>query len=247
MTAYRALGLGALDSDPALDPAARLPGCGRSSARSSAGATAGSRSASACRVPAAARRDVGRRRRSIEQFGDAIGCWAVTEPDHGSDTLTFSEKPFRDTTLRPNCVAEIHDDEVVINGQKSAWVSNGSIATVATLFCTIDGDEGFKGGGVAVVDLTLPGVTKGKPLDKLGQRALNQGEIFFDDVRVPRRVHGRRPRATATPVVEIDPRRGERRAWAPRSSASRAPPTSTRSTYAKERVRAACRSSSTRA
>jgi len=64
-------------------------------------------------------------------------------------------------------------------------VSNGTIANAAGLFCTIDGDEGFKGGGVAVVDLTLPGVTKGKPLNKIGQRALNQGEIFFDDVRVP--------------------------------------------------------------
>ena len=42
------------------------------------------------------------------------------------------------------------------------------------------------GGGVAVVPLNLPGVSKGKPLNKLGQRALNQGEIFFDNVRIPR-------------------------------------------------------------
>ena len=37
----------------------------------------------------------------------------------------------------------------------------------------------------ASVPLDLPGVSRGKPLDKLGQRALNQGEIFFDDVRIP--------------------------------------------------------------
>ncbi|MFQ5382339.1 MAG: acyl-CoA dehydrogenase family protein, partial [Dehalococcoidia bacterium] len=114
-----------------------------------------------------------------------IGCWAVTEPDHGSDTLTVSEPHFSDPSIRANCIAVRDGDSYVINGQKSAWVSNGTIANVAALFCTIDGDEGFKGGGVAVVDLTLPGVTKGKPLDKIGQRALNQGEIFFDDVRVP--------------------------------------------------------------
>src|SRR5208337_1729572 len=45
---------------------------------------------------------------------------------------------------------------------------------------------GMSGGGVAVVPLNLPGVSKGKPLNKLGQRALNQGEIFFDNVRIPR-------------------------------------------------------------
>jgi alkylation response protein AidB-like acyl-CoA dehydrogenase len=64
-------------------------------------------------------------------------------------------------------------------------VSNGTIASVAALFCTIDPAEGFKGGGVCLVPLDLPGVSRGKPLDKLGQRALNQGEIFFDDVRIP--------------------------------------------------------------
>jgi alkylation response protein AidB-like acyl-CoA dehydrogenase len=64
-------------------------------------------------------------------------------------------------------------------------VSNGTIASVATLFCTTDPDQGFKGGGVAIVPLDLPGVSRGKPLDKIGQRPLNQGEIFFDEVRIP--------------------------------------------------------------
>jgi len=114
-----------------------------------------------------------------------IGCWAITEPDHGSDSLAVTEPHFSDPSIKANCIARKDGDFYVINGQKSAWVSNGTIANAAGLFCTIDGDQGFKGGGVAVVDLTLPGVTKGKPLNKLGQRALNQGEIFFDDVRIP--------------------------------------------------------------
>jgi alkylation response protein AidB-like acyl-CoA dehydrogenase len=125
----------------------------------------------------------------MERFGSPenrdIGCWAVTEPDHGSDSLTVTERHFSDPKLKPNCVATRAGDEYVINGQKAAWVSNGTIATVATLFCTIDPTQGFKGGGVCLVPLDLPGVSRGKPLDKLGQRALNQGEIFFDEVRVP--------------------------------------------------------------
>jgi alkylation response protein AidB-like acyl-CoA dehydrogenase len=125
----------------------------------------------------------------IERFASSdsreIGCWAVTEPDHGSDSLAFDQPVFDDPNIRPNCIATKEGDEYVIRGQKAAWVSNGTIATVATLFCTIDPSQGFRGGGVALVPLDLRGVSRGKPLDKLGQRALNQGEIFFDDVRIP--------------------------------------------------------------
>ncbi len=125
----------------------------------------------------------------VEQFcapdNDQIGCWAITEPDHGSDTLAFTEPTFVDSSVRPNCVARRDGDEYVIQGQKSAWVSNGGIATAAALFCTLDPGQGLHGGGICLVPLDLPGVSRGKPLDKLGQRALNQGEIFFDDVKVP--------------------------------------------------------------
>jgi alkylation response protein AidB-like acyl-CoA dehydrogenase len=121
----------------------------------------------------------------VQSGADEIGCWAVTEPDHGSDTLTVTEPHFDDNRLVPNCIAKRDGDSYIIRGQKSAWVSNGTIATVATLFCTIDPAQGFRGGGVAVVPLDLPGVSRGKPTNKLGQRALNQGEIFFDDVRIP--------------------------------------------------------------
>ncbi len=114
-----------------------------------------------------------------------IGCWALTEPEHGSDTVAFTEAHFGNATLRPNCIARREGDEFVINGQKAAWVSNGTIADVAVLFCTLDQSQGFKGGAALLVPLDLPGVTRPKPLDKLGQRSLNQGEIFFDDVRIP--------------------------------------------------------------
>ncbi len=117
----------------------------------------------------------------------AIGCWAITEPDHGSDTLCLTEPSFHDPAVRPGCIAHRHGDDYVINGAKAAWVSNGTIADVATLFCSIDGDGGFAKGGVCVVPLDLEGVSRGRPLDKLGQRALPQGEIHFDDVRIPAR------------------------------------------------------------
>jgi len=125
----------------------------------------------------------------IERFCGAddgeIGCWAITEPDHGSDSLAVTERAFTSPSLKANCVARRDGDEYVIRGQKSAWVSNGTISTVAALFCTLDPSQGLSGGGVCLVPLDLPGVSRGKPIDKLGQRALDQGEIFFDEVRIP--------------------------------------------------------------
>ena len=115
-----------------------------------------------------------------------VGCWAITEPQHGSDSLLFGVEQFRDPSVAFDMRAKLDGDEWVINGQKAAWVSNGTIATHALTFLTIDPTKGMAGGGVAVIPLNLPGVSKGRPLDKLGQRALNQGEIFFDDVRIPK-------------------------------------------------------------
>src|SRR5690606_22272515 len=114
-------------------------------------------------------------------------CWAITEPDHGSDLINF------DGTLshpngkakKPYCIARREGNQFVISGQKSAWVSNGSIAEAAALFCAVDMADGKTGHGVFVVPLNESGVSRGKPTDKIGQRALNQGEIFFDGLKVP--------------------------------------------------------------
>jgi len=115
-----------------------------------------------------------------------VGCWAITEPEHGSDTLMVGTKEFADTNIMCQTTAKLDGDEWVINGQKSSWVSNGIIATHALTYLTIDPSRGMNGGGVAIVPLDGPGVTKGRSLDKIGQRALNQGEFTFEDVRIPK-------------------------------------------------------------
>ncbi len=121
-----------------------------------------------------------------DREGKYIGCWAITEPGHGSDSLLFGTEQFRNPEISFDCRARPDGDEWVITGQKAAWVSDGTIATHALTFLTIDPSEGMNGGGVAIIPLDLQGVSKGPPLDKLGQRDLNQGEIFFDDVRIPK-------------------------------------------------------------
>ena len=115
-----------------------------------------------------------------------IGCWAITEPDHGSDVLDANTSGDSPALQRPNCVARLDGDTYVIDGQKAAWVSNGPIAETAALYTAVDDGAGVNGRGVILVDLTAPGVSRGKPLEKLGQRPLPQGEVFFDAVRVPR-------------------------------------------------------------
>jgi len=123
----------------------------------------------------------------IERFpAGTLGCWAITEPDHGSDLINFegtlSHPNGKDS--RPNCMARRDGNHFVITGQKSAWVSNGTIAEASALFCSVDMGDGRVGGGVFVVPLNEGGVTRGKPTEKIGQRALNQGEIFFNELRV---------------------------------------------------------------
>jgi acyl-CoA dehydrogenase len=124
----------------------------------------------------------------IERFPlGTIGCWAITEPDHGSDQINFDGSvgyPGARDHGRPNCIARRDGNGFVITGQKSAWVSNGTIAEAAALFCAVDMGDGMAGRGVFVVPLDQGGVTRGLPTEKIGQRALNQGEIFFNDLRV---------------------------------------------------------------
>ncbi len=112
-----------------------------------------------------------------------IGCWAITEPDHGTDWSLGGSNP----RCGPSVKAVLKGDEYIINGEKSAWVSNGSIATHALLHVGLQPERGMDGQGLAIVPLDLPGISRSKPLDKMGQRSLNQGSIIFQDAQVPKK------------------------------------------------------------
>lgn len=132
----------------------------------------------------------------IDLCAGKIGCWMITHPDKGSDVTMYDFK--RDWTQgapgnKGNMLAKVGKDEIVINGQCSAWVSNGAVAQVALGYLGADYGDGFfdadgrPHGAAVIIPLDLPGVSKGKPLDKIGQRGLPQGEIYFDNVRLPKR------------------------------------------------------------
>jgi len=118
--------------------------------------------------------------------GSIIGCWAVTEPDHGSDTLGVMQADMA-VKARGQLIARPDGDDYVLNGQKAAWVSNGPIATHALLNVHLNPDGKLDQGGICVLPLDLPGVSRGEPIEKHGVRSMTQSEIFFDDVRIPKR------------------------------------------------------------
>jgi alkylation response protein AidB-like acyl-CoA dehydrogenase len=118
--------------------------------------------------------------------GSICGCWAVTEPDHGSDTLDAMRPELR-VKATGQLVARPDGDDWILNGQKSAWVSNGPIATHALINPHLEPDSTLDRGGVCVVPLDLPGISQGPAIEKHGVRTLPQGALFFDDVRIPGR------------------------------------------------------------
>jgi len=123
-----------------------------------------------------------------------IGCWPVTQPDAGCDMLDVygTERHPESSAHKGNLVARFVGDEIIISGQTAAWISNGTIAQVAALCVPADYGDGIIGAdgnpnrAVIIVPLDGPCVSRGKPLDKIGQIPLPQGEIFFDELRVPR-------------------------------------------------------------
>ncbi|NIB41667.1 acyl-CoA dehydrogenase [Pseudomaricurvus alkylphenolicus] len=130
----------------------------------------------------------------IERFGHLRGCWIGTQPDRGSDMVDYdkSEAVVGSRHNKPNLHARVEGNELIVNGQSSAWVSGAPIAECGLLNCPCDYDgngiyreDGGLNSLVALVPFDLPGVSKGKALDKIGQRALPQGEIYFDEVRIP--------------------------------------------------------------
>lgn len=130
----------------------------------------------------------------IDMCAGKLGCWVATQPDRGSDGLILypEERHPGSQGNKGNLTAVFKGDEIIINGQSSAWVSNGPVAEIGLLDIVADYGDGFldKNGNTygcnVLVPFDLKGVSKGKPLEKLGKRSLPQGEIYFDNVKVPR-------------------------------------------------------------
>ena len=132
----------------------------------------------------------------VELCTNRIGCWMITHPDKGSDVQVFDmarDWPAGKPGNKGSMWGRIDGDEIVVNGQCSAWVSNGAVAQVALGYIGAEYDgsfyeaDGRPNGMALIIPLELPGVSRGRPLDKIGQRSLPQGEIYFDNVRVPKR------------------------------------------------------------
>jgi alkylation response protein AidB-like acyl-CoA dehydrogenase len=130
----------------------------------------------------------------IELTEGKLGCWIASQPDRGSDgTMLYPAERHASAPQgnKGNLTARVHGGDIVINGQSSAWVSNGAVAQIGILSIVADYGNGFFDsdghpyGMEVIVPFDLPGVSHGKPLEKLGQRSLPQGEVFFDDVKVP--------------------------------------------------------------
>lgn len=117
------------------------------------------------------------------------GCWGVTEPEHGSELVMgetlLKEGAGPDADISPpQTTLERDGDGWVVNGVKSSWVSAAPMATHCALHVDMD-PKGGDPGRLVLVDLDADGVTRGPPIEKLGQRDCPQGELVFDDVRVP--------------------------------------------------------------
>ena len=99
--------------------------------------------------------------------GKAIGCFGLTEPDHGSDPSRMKTKAVR------------RGDAWILNGAK-AWITNGSVADVSVVWArTDDGIRGF------LVEKGVPGFTTKDHTGKFSLRASVTSELIFQDVELP--------------------------------------------------------------
>ncbi|WP_431875409.1 acyl-CoA dehydrogenase family protein [Micromonospora marina] len=99
--------------------------------------------------------------------GEAIGCFGLTEPDHGSDPASMATRARRD------------GDDWILNGSK-LWITNAPIADVGVIWARTD--EGVRG---FAVPMDTPGVTAREIRHKMSLRASVTGEVALDDVRLP--------------------------------------------------------------
>src|SRR5512134_892272 len=98
--------------------------------------------------------------------------FCLSEPGAGSDVAGLQ------------LLAEKDGDHYVLNGTK-CWITNGGVADLYTVFATLDRSTRHEGILALIVPSDLPGITKGKKEDKMGQRASDTRVIHFDNVRVP--------------------------------------------------------------
>jgi glutaryl-CoA dehydrogenase len=105
--------------------------------------------------------------------GEAIGCFGLTEPDHGSDPASMRTRARRD------------GDDWVLDGSKM-WITNGSIADVAVVWAQVD--EAGNGSSVIrgfVVPTDSPGFSAPEIKHKMSLRASVTSELVLDGVRLP--------------------------------------------------------------
>jgi alkylation response protein AidB-like acyl-CoA dehydrogenase len=107
-------------------------------------------------------------------------CMALTEPSGGTD-VEDPNMGFK--TVR--VIAKVRGDEVILNGHKM-WPSNFDIASLYVVGCTADPAQGEAGSLLVAVPRGTPGLSFGKNERKMGHHADRNGEIIFEDVRVPK-------------------------------------------------------------
>jgi acyl-CoA dehydrogenase len=101
-----------------------------------------------------------------------LASFCLTERESGSDAASIKT------------VAKRDGDEWMISGEK-CFITNAPVASMYTVFATVDPSLRQKGIAVFMVPAGLPGVKIGHLENKLGQRASVQSEVFFENVRVP--------------------------------------------------------------
>jgi len=104
--------------------------------------------------------------------GTVITAIAISEPGAGSDVKGIRTSAVRD------------GDHWVLNGSKT-FISNGQLANLVIVVAKTDPSAGHKGISLLVVEEGMAGFQRGRKLDKIGSRAADTSELFFDDVRVP--------------------------------------------------------------
>jgi alkylation response protein AidB-like acyl-CoA dehydrogenase len=105
--------------------------------------------------------------------GEMITAIAMTEPGTGSDLQGIKTR------------AVLEGDEYVINGSKT-FITNGINADLVLVVCQTDPAAGAMGFSLIAVERGTPGFERGRNLDKIGLKAQDTAELFFEDVRVPK-------------------------------------------------------------